>query len=63
MLGTVVVTLLLAVLIGPVEITPQQFAALQEALHWTVLFSLGCALLAAWYSLRRGVAVTARSAG
>ena len=48
--GTALVTLLMSVYIGDAEIEPAYYDELLTVLHWTVIFSLTCAVIATFAS-------------
>ena len=53
-LGTAVVLIVMAILIGNNQISPQQYPALLSVVRWALAWSFTCTLVGAWFSHRRG---------
>ena len=62
MLSMAIVTLLFALLLGPVQIAPEHHTALIRSIEWALLISAGLCMLGIYFSLASGakqsVAVT-----
>lgn len=54
MIGTVIIALLMAVYIGQTQISPEQYPALLNLIHWAMGISALFALMGAWFSFARG---------